>query len=69
MNLSDVIDPITGEIDWDCPCLEGKAQGPCADVFKIAFKCFIDNQDNPEKYYKLFEIMQECFEKYPELYN
>lgn len=24
-----------GEIDWDCPCLSGMADGPCGDVFKV----------------------------------
>ena len=24
----------TGEINWDCPCLGGMAQGPCGETFK-----------------------------------
>ena len=24
-----------GEIDWECPCLQGMAQGPCGDAFKV----------------------------------
>ncbi len=24
-----------GEIDWDCPCLQGMASGPCGEAFKV----------------------------------
>ena len=30
----------SGEINWDCPCLGGMAQGPCGQEFKDAFSCF-----------------------------
>jgi intermembrane space import and assembly protein 40 len=30
-------DPETGEINWDCPCLGGMANGPCGEEFKAAF--------------------------------
>ena len=30
-----------GEINWDCPCLGGRADGPCGDQFKDAFSCFV----------------------------
>jgi intermembrane space import and assembly protein 40 len=26
-----------GEIDWECPCLQGMAQGPCGDAFKVTY--------------------------------
>jgi intermembrane space import and assembly protein 40 len=26
-----------GEIDWDCPCLQGMASGPCGEAFKAGF--------------------------------
>ncbi|KAG1815906.1 uncharacterized protein BJ212DRAFT_1480975, partial [Suillus subaureus] len=29
--------PVTGEINWDCPCLGGMAHGPCGPQFREAF--------------------------------
>jgi len=29
-----------GEINWDCPCLGGMANGPCGQEFRAAFSCF-----------------------------
>lgn len=30
----------SGEINWDCPCLDGLASSPCAETFKKSFTCF-----------------------------
>eukprot|EP00041_Stephanoeca_diplocostata_P004527 m.46616 g.46616 ORF g.46616 m.46616 type:complete len:184 (-) comp15173_c0_seq1:462-1013(-) len=37
-----------GEIDWDCPCLNGMASGPCGQEFKDAFSCFVHSEDEPK---------------------
>ena len=38
----------TGEINWDCPCLGGMAQGPCGEQFKEAFSCFVFSKEDPK---------------------
>ncbi len=59
-----------GDINWNCPCLGGMASGPCGQQFKDAFSCFhyskeeIKGSDCVEN----FQSMQECMQKYPELY-
>jgi intermembrane space import and assembly protein 40 len=40
--------PETGEINWDCPCLGGMANGPCGEEFKAAFSCFVYSQEEPK---------------------
>ena len=60
-----------GEINWDCPCLQGMAYGPCGDQFRSAFSCFhyseaeVKGSDCIEQ----FRDMQQCFVKYPEIYG
>ncbi len=41
-------DPETGEINWDCPCLGGMADGPCGEQFKAAFSCFVYSTEEPK---------------------
>ena len=41
-------DPETGEINWDCPCLGGMADGPCGEEFKAAFSCFVYSKEEPK---------------------
>lgn len=59
-----------GEINWNCPCLGGMASGPCGTEFKDAFSCFhyskkeVKGSDCLEQ----FRSMQECMQRYPELY-
>ncbi|KAK9476301.1 hypothetical protein V1514DRAFT_337270 [Lipomyces japonicus] len=62
--------PKTGEINWDCPCLGGMAYGPCGDEFKAAFSCFVFSESEPKgvNCISLFETMQGCFRKHPEVY-
>ncbi|KAK9238535.1 hypothetical protein V1525DRAFT_400806 [Lipomyces kononenkoae] len=62
--------PRTGEINWDCPCLGGMAHGPCGEEFKAAFSCFVFSEDEPKgvNCVPLFEVMQNCFRKYPDTY-
>ncbi|KAK9243825.1 hypothetical protein V1506DRAFT_543319 [Lipomyces tetrasporus] len=62
--------PRTGEINWDCPCLGGMAHGPCGEEFKAAFSCFVFSEAEPKgvNCVPLFEVMQNCFRKYPETY-
>lgn len=66
--MIEAVDPLTGEINWDCECLKDYMKGPCIELFKRAFKCFVENQDDPSKYELLFKEMQNCFDKYPETY-
>lgn len=63
--------PETGEINWDCPCLGGMANGPCGEEFKEAFACFVYSETEPKGIdcIKKFENMRTCFRKYPEHYK
>ncbi|CCD24781.1 Mia40p NDAI_0D04680 [Naumovozyma dairenensis CBS 421] len=63
--------PDTGEINWDCPCLGGMAQGPCGNEFKIAFSCFVYSKTEPKgsDCWDKFKNMQTCFRLYPEYYS
>ncbi|XP_020627523.1 mitochondrial intermembrane space import and assembly protein 40-like [Orbicella faveolata] len=60
-----------GEINWDCPCLQGMAYGPCGEQFKAAFSCFHYSEADPKgsDCIPQFRDMQECFVKYPEIYG
>ena len=49
-------DPETGEINWDCPCLGGMADGPCGEDFKAAFSCFVYSKEEPKG--------MDCIEKF-----
>ncbi|GAA5990433.1 hypothetical protein JCM11641_007944 [Rhodosporidiobolus odoratus] len=63
--------PETGEINWDCPCLGGMADGPCGEDFKAAFSCFVYSEAEPKGIdcVEKFRGMQECFRKYPDIYG
>ncbi|KAF2870848.1 hypothetical protein BDV95DRAFT_574741 [Massariosphaeria phaeospora] len=63
--------PETGEINWDCPCLGGMADGPCGEEFKAAFSCFIYSTEEPKGMdcVDKFKGMQTCFREYPEVYG
>lgn len=63
--------PETGEINWDCPCLGGMANGPCGEEFKEAFSCFIYSEADPKGFdcIEKFKNMQTCFRKYPDIYS
>ncbi|KAJ6499981.1 hypothetical protein C8R47DRAFT_1008829, partial [Mycena vitilis] len=62
--------PETGEINWDCPCLGGMAQGPCGPEFREAFSCFIYSEDEPKgiNCVEKFQGMQTCFREHPDVY-
>ncbi|CAK7217595.1 Oxidoreductase [Sporothrix bragantina] len=62
--------PETGEINWDCPCLGGMADGPCGEDFKAAFSCFVYSNEEPKGMdcIEKFQHMQDCFRQYPEIY-
>ena len=64
-------DPITGEINWDCPCLGGMAHGPCGPEFREAFSCFIYSEDEPKgiNCVEKFKSMQDCFRAHPDVYG
>ncbi|KAK3312164.1 hypothetical protein B0H66DRAFT_394932 [Apodospora peruviana] len=64
-------DPETGEINWECPCLGGMADGPCGEEFKAAFSCFVYSEAEPKGMdcIEKFQHMQDCFRKYPEVYG
>ncbi|GAA5992665.1 hypothetical protein JCM10908_002716 [Rhodotorula pacifica] len=63
--------PETGEINWDCPCLGGMADGPCGDEFKAAFSCFVYSEAEPKGIdcVERFRNMQTCFRKHPDIYG
>lgn len=62
--------PITGEINWDCPCLGGMAHGPCGQQFRDAFSCFVYSEDEPKgiNCVDRFKLMQDCFREHPDVY-
>ncbi|XP_034023102.1 mitochondrial intermembrane space import and assembly protein 40 [Thalassophryne amazonica] len=59
-----------GEINWNCPCLGGMASGPCGSQFKEAFSCFHYSKEEVKgsECIDQFRNMQECMQRYPELY-
>lgn len=59
-----------GDINWNCPCLGGMASGPCGQQFKDAFSCFHYSKEEVKgsECIDHFRGMQECMQKYPELY-
>ncbi|KAJ2900655.1 Oxidoreductase [Coemansia aciculifera] len=67
---SQAFNPETGEINWDCPCLGGMAQGTCGEQFKAAFSCFIYSEEEPKGMdcVDAFKAMQDCFRAHPEEY-
>lgn len=62
--------PVTGEINWDCPCLGGMAYGPCGEEFRTAFSCFVYSTEEPKGMdcIEKFQGMQDCFRAHPEVY-
>lgn len=62
--------PETGEINWDCPCLGGMANGPCGEEFKAAFSCFVYSEAEPKGIdcIEKFKGMQDCFRQHPDVY-
>ncbi|KAL7423844.1 Oxidoreductase [Cryptotrichosporon argae] len=62
--------PETGEINWDCPCLGGMADGPCGEDFKAAFSCFVYSEAEPKGLdcIEKFKAMQACFRLHPDIY-
>lgn len=62
--------PVTGEINWDCPCLGGMAHGPCGPQFREAFSCFVYSEDEPKgiNCVEKFKAMQDCFREHPDVY-
>lgn len=64
-------DPVTGEINWDCPCLGGMAHGVCGEQFREAFACFVYSKEEPkgQDCIEKFRGMQECFAEHPEVYG
>ncbi|CAL8340209.1 unnamed protein product [Lota lota] len=59
-----------GDINWNCPCLGGMASGPCGSQFKEAFSCFHYSKEEVKgsECIDNFRGMQECMQRYPELY-
>lgn len=65
------VNPETGEINWDCPCLKSALEPPCGHTFKAAFSCFVASKTEPKGMdcHELFKTMQECFRAHPEKYG
>lgn len=68
---SAAFDPVTGEINWDCPCLGGMAHGPCGEEFRAAFSCFVYSEGEPKGIdcVEKFKGMQDCFRAHPDVYG
>ncbi|PJF18711.1 hypothetical protein PSACC_01443 [Paramicrosporidium saccamoebae] len=60
----------TGEINWDCPCLQSALAPPCGEFFRDAFSCFVASQTEPKgsECLEKFAAMQDCFRANPEVY-
>ncbi|XP_065067148.1 mitochondrial intermembrane space import and assembly protein 40-B-like [Rhopilema esculentum] len=60
-----------GEINWNCPCLQGMADGPCGQEFRASFSCFHFSEADPKgsDCIDQFRSMQECFVQHPEVYS
>lgn len=60
----------TGEINWDCPCLQAALAPPCGEFFREAFACFVASKAEPKGADCLdkFAAMQDCFRAHPEAY-
>lgn len=65
------VNPVTGEINWDCPCLKSALEPPCGHTFKAAFSCFVASKTEPKGMdcHELFKAMQNCFQAHPEKYG
>lgn len=63
--------PVTGEINWDCPCLGGMAHGICGMQFREAFSCFVYSEKDPKGIdcVEKFKAMQDCFREHPDVYG
>ena len=63
--------PVTGEINWDCPCLGGMAHGICGPQFREAFSCFVFSEKEPKGIdcVEKFKAMQDCFRAHPDVYG
>jgi intermembrane space import and assembly protein 40 len=63
--------PTTGEINWDCPCLEGMAHGICGPQFREAFSCFVYSEKEPKGIdcIEQFKGMQDCFMEHADVYG
>ncbi|KAF9012403.1 hypothetical protein BDQ17DRAFT_1343824 [Cyathus striatus] len=68
---SGAYNPVTGEINWDCPCLGGMAHGPCGQQFRDAFSCFVFSEEEPKGIdcVEKFKAMQNCFREHPDVYG
>ena len=60
-----------GEIDWDCPCLQGMAKGPCGEAFKSAFSCFAAStaEEKGSDCLPFFRSLHACFDAHPEIFD
>lgn len=74
-NVTFILTPLglilpNGDINWNCPCLGGMASGPCGQQFKDAFSCFHYSKEEVKgsECVEYFRGMQDCMQKYPELY-
>ena len=70
-NQEGLLNPVTGEINWDCPCLGGMASGPCKEEFKQAFTCFVNSTDEVRGTDCIsdFTKMHECFRSHSDVYE
>nr|CAG8512339.1 7358_t:CDS:2 [Entrophospora candida]CAG8628678.1 1761_t:CDS:2 [Entrophospora candida] len=69
--VEDAYNEETEEINWDCPCLGGMANGPCGEQFKVAFSCFVYSKEEPKGIDCLdaFKEMNNCFKQHPDIYR
>eukprot|EP00049_Salpingoeca_infusionum_P000028 m.36565 g.36565 ORF g.36565 m.36565 type:complete len:144 (-) comp10025_c0_seq1:251-682(-) len=69
-DLGEAVGP-NGDINWDCPCLGGMTEGPCGELFKEAFSCFVYSQaeDKGSDCVEQFQAMHECLRENMDFYD
>lgn len=60
-DIEGIITP-EGDINWECPCLNGMADGPCGETFKTAFSCFFYSEADPKgsDCIEQFKLFSQC---------
>lgn len=71
--IDEAVDPITGNINWECPCMGENPTGICGELFKSAFRCYVKHYQNqaddglPLECITSFQRLTECQESHPQL--
>mmetsp|Transcript_4431 Transcript_4431/g.13446 ORF Transcript_4431/g.13446 Transcript_4431/m.13446 type:complete len:201 (+) Transcript_4431:135-737(+) len=55
----------------NCPCIDRMKEGPCAEPFIAAYRCFLESEATPQggDCYDQFLAMHTCIQEHPEEYK